>query len=319
MPAETIGTALQWGGLLALILGLLAVDLGLLQRRERRGRGAGAGAALAWSGAWTAVALLFNLWVRLRFGRRAGLEFLAAYLVERALSFDNLFVFLLIFSYFSVPRPEQSRVLHWGILGTVALRGIFIALGAVLLARFEMLFFVLGAFLVYSGIKLIRRGEMRVAPERNPVAALFRRLVPLTAGFRGKSFLVREGGRILATPLLLVLVMIEATDLAFAVDSIPAVFGVTRHPYIIFSSNIFAILGLRSLYGLLAALAHRFGYLVHGIGLVLVFIGAKMLAARWIDIPIELSLAIVAAVLVLAIAASWLYPRNPRNDDVARR
>jgi tellurite resistance protein TerC len=305
------GSPLQWGVFFALIAGMLALDLGVLNRREHR---VGLREALVWSVVWTLVGLAFNLWVGAHLGRQAGLEFLAGYVIERALSFDNLFVFVVLFNYFAVPAEQQHRVLFWGILGALVSRGLFIALGTALISHFEWLLFVLGAFLVYTGLKIFRDEEPEVHPEKNPVLRGFRRFVPLTANYRGKRFLVREDGRLKATPLLMVLAVVECTDVVFAVDSIPAVFGVTRNAFIIFTSNIFAILGLRALYFLLAAMMPRFRYLGYGVGLVLVFVGAKMLGHRWLEVPTGISLGIVLGVLALAILASLLRPEPPAAE-----
>jgi tellurite resistance protein TerC len=226
MHPPAAGSPLQWGIFFALIAGMLALDLGVINRREHR---VGVREALVWSVVWTAVGLAFNLWVNAHLGRQAGLEFLTGYVIERALSFDNIFVFVVLFNYFAVPAEQQHRVLFWGILGALASRGLFIALGTALISRFEGLTFVLGAFLVYTGVKIFRDEEPEVHPERNPVLRAFRRFVPLTANYRGKRFFAREDGRLKATPLLLVLVVLECTDVVFAVDSIPAVFGVTRN------------------------------------------------------------------------------------------
>ncbi|MEA2693121.1 MAG: tellurite resistance protein TerC, partial [Acidobacteriota bacterium] len=296
MPT-TIGSPLLWGLFLLLVLVLLALDLGVIHRRVHR---IGIREAVVWSVVWTLTALLFNLWLAWKFGHRAGVEFLAGYVIERSLSFDNIFVFVVLFNYFAVPDYLQHRVLYWGILGALASRGVFIGLGAALLAHFHWLIFVLGAFLVYTGVKVFRGAEVEVEPGKNPVLRLFQRFVPLTSEYHGKRFLVRREGRRLATPLLLVLVVVEATDVVFAVDSIPAVFGVTQDSFIVFTSNIFAILGLRALYFLLAGLMTQFHYLGYGLGLVLAFVGAKMLLQPWIAIPVEGSLAVVLAILALA-------------------
>jgi len=297
----TIGTPLLWGGFLALVLALLALDLGVFNRRERRIE---MREAIVWSIVWTLLALAFNAWIYLRFGRAPGLEFLTAYIIERSLSFDNLFVFIVIFNYFAVPAELHHRVLFWGILGALVARGLFIGLGAALLSRFEWLVYLFGAFLAYTGFKVLRDQETRVHPEKNPVLLLFHRFVRMTSDYRGKSFLVSEAGRLSATPLLLVLLVIETSDVLFAVDSIPAVFGVTRDAFIAFTSNIFAILGLRALYFLLASLMHRFGYLSYGLGLVLIFIGVKMVGHDWFQIPVEISLGIVLALLAGSIGLS---------------
>jgi tellurite resistance protein TerC len=302
---DDAGTLGEWGAFFALVLALLALDLGVLHRRERR---IGFREALAASIVWTLVGLAFNAWVWRAHGHGPGVEFLAAYVIERALSFDNIFVFVVIFQYFAVPESLQHRVLFWGILGALLSRGLFIALGAALLARFAWLIPVLGALLVYTGIRILSGQETEVHPEGNPVVRLFQRFVPLTPRLDGQRFLTREAGRLVATPLALVLVVVEATDVVFAVDSIPAVFGVTRDSFIAFTSNIFAILGLRALYFLLAGLMDHFVYLNYGLGLVLAFVGVKMLIHRWVEIPTALSLGIVLAILAVSVAASLLRP-----------
>jgi tellurite resistance protein TerC len=311
MPAD-LGTPLQWGLFFALIFGMLALDLGVLNRHEHR---VGLREALFWSVVWTLVALAFNGWIYHRFGSRIGLEFLTGYVIERSLSFDNIFVFVVIFNYFAVPAEQQHRVLFWGILGALVSRGLFIGMGTALLSRFAWLILIFGGFLVYTGIKILLQKETEIHPERNPVLKLFRRFVPLTNHYHGRHFFIRDGqnGRLRATPLMLVLVVVEATDVVFAVDSIPAVFGVTTNAFIVFTSNIFAILGLRALYFLLAGLMHKFRFLSYGLGLVLIFVGAKMLVHDWIEIPIELSLGIVLGILALAVALSLWIPAPPEE------
>ena len=305
---ETIGTPLLLGLFLAFILGMLALDLGVFHRREHQVR---AREATIWTLVWIALSLAFNLWVYLQFGPTKGLEFFTGYVIEKALSVDNIFVFIVIFRYFSVRPEHQHRILFWGILGALVLRGIFIVAGTALLARFDWIILVFGAFLVYTGFKILRAHETEVHPEKNPVFKLFRRFVPLTSDYHGKHFFVREGGRLLATPLLLVLVVVEATDVVFAVDSIPAIFGITHDPFIVFTSNIFAILGLRALYFLLAGLMHKFRYLSVGLGLVLVFIGVKMLIHDWFEIPIVVSLGVVTFLLGGSVLLSLLRPAPP--------
>jgi tellurite resistance protein TerC len=305
---EQIGTPLQWTVFFAMIAGFLALDLGVFHRKERRTT---LREALFWSIFWTLVALAFNYWVYAKFGSKPGIEFLTGYVIERSLSFDNIFVFIVIFNYFAVPAQYQHRVLFWGILGALISRGIFIAMGTALLERFEFLIYVFGAFLVYTGFKILRDKEQEIHPEQNPVVRLFQRFVPLTNQYHGKHFFIREGGRLVATPLMLVLIVVEATDVVFAVDSIPAIFAITLDPFIIFTSNIFAILGLRALYFLLAGLMHKFRYLGVGLGLVLVFIGTKMLIHHWVAIPTNLSLGIVLGILTVAMLASFLRPLPP--------
>ncbi len=306
-----IGTPLLWGGFLALVFALLALDLGVFNRKVHR---VGLGEAIVWSVVWTLVALAFNAWVYFRFGHTPGVEFLTAYVIERSLSFDNIFVFIVIFNYFAVQEELHHRVLFWGILGALFARGLFIGLGTALLAKFAWLIYVFGAFLVITGWKVLREKETKIEPERNPVVKLFRRMFRITESYRGLKFWSRENGLLYATPLLLVLVVIEASDVLFAVDSIPAVFGVTRDPFIAFTSNIFAILGLRALYFLLAGLMHKFGYLSYGLGLVLIFIGGKMVIHPWLEIPIELSLGIVIVILGASVVISLLLPPKAEPD-----
>jgi tellurite resistance protein TerC len=307
---ESVGTPAQWAAFFALIVAMLAFDLGIVHRKEHT---VGLREAAFWSVVWTIIALIFNGWVYYEFGSQLGLEFLTGYIIERSLSFDNIFVFIVIFNYFAVPREHQHRVLFWGILGALISRGVFVVMGAALIARFEWLILVFGAFLVYTGIKILRQNETEVHPEKNPMVLLFQRFVPLTAQYHGKHFFVRQAGRWVATPLMLVLVVVEATDVVFAVDSIPAVFGVTRDPFIVFTSNIFAILGLRALYFLLAGLMHKFRYLSYGLGLVLVFVGVKMLIHEWVVIPTWLSLGLVLLILTVAIVVSLLRPAPPET------
>jgi tellurite resistance protein TerC len=303
-----IGTPLQWGVFFALVGVMLALDLGVFHRKDRR---TSLREALFWSIFWTILAFVFNYWIYSKFGSETGLQFLTGYVIERSLSFDNIFVFIVIFNYFAVPAEYQHRVLFWGILGALISRGLFIALGTTLLEKFEWLIYVFGAFLVYTGFKILRDGETEVHPEKNPVLRLFQRFVPLTSQYHGKHFFVREGGRWVATPLMLVLVVVEATDVVFAVDSIPAIFAITLDRFIIFTSNIFAILGLRALYFLLAGLMHQFRYLGLGLGLVLMFIGTKMLIHHWVEIPTNWSLGAVLGILTLAVVASLLRPLPP--------
>ncbi len=305
IAAPSLGSPLQWGLFFAFILGMLVLDLGVFHRKQHR---VGIREAVVWSIVWTVLALIFNFWIYREYGNQAGLEFLTGYVIERSLSFDNIFVFIVIFNYFAVPSEYQHRVLFWGILGALISRGIFIALGTALITRFDWLIFVFGAFLIYTGWKILKEKDTEVHPEKNPVVKLFQRFVPLTPRYHGKHFFVVEAGRRLATPLMLVLVVVEATDVVFAVDSIPAVFGVTTDPFIVFTSNIFAILGLRALYFLLAGLMHKFVYLSYGLGLVLVFVGAKMLLHDWVHIPVEWSLGVVGALLAGSVVVSLLRP-----------
>ena len=246
----------------------------------------------------------------MHFGKQAGLEFFAGYLIEKALSIDNIFVFILIFSYFSVPAKLHHRVLFWGILGALVMRGLFILAGAALIQAFHWTIYIFGVFLVFTGIKILRKGETEVEPQRNPIVKLFRKLIPMSTGYETDGFFHRHQGKLVATPLTLALVTVEATDLIFAVDSIPAVFGVTHDPFIVYTSNVCAILGLRALYFLLAAFMKKFVYLGAGLGIVLVFIGVKMLLSGFFSISIGLSLATIAVILTGSIILSLVFPQK---------
>jgi tellurite resistance protein TerC len=305
MTLESVGTPVLWIGFTAFVVAMLVLDLSVFHRRAHEVR---MREALLWTGVWIGMALLFNLGVYLGFGARTGLEFLTGYLIEKALSVDNLFVFLVIFAYFRVPGALQHRVLFWGILGALVTRAIFILLGAALLHRFHWVVYIFGGFLVFTGIKLLFQGESEVHPEHNPVLRLFARLVPTVSDYRGTRFSVVEAGRRYATPLLMVLVVVETTDVVFAVDSIPAIFAVTRDPFIVYTSNIFAILGLRALFFVLAGTMNQFHYLQVGLGLVLAFVGVKMLIADVYKVPVGISLGVIATLLAGSMIASLLRP-----------
>ena len=300
-----------YGGFTLFVLAMLAIDLGVFHRKAHE---VSLKEAAAWSAVWVTLALTFNYGVYHFMGAQAGLEFLTGYLIEKALSVDNIFVFVLVFSYFRVPARYQHRVLFWGILGALVMRGAMIAAGAVLIVRFHWIIYVFGAFLIITGIRMALHGETEIEPGKNPVIRLVRRLLPVSDVYHGQSFFATEtiGGRArrVATPLLIVLVVVETTDLVFAVDSIPAIFAVTTDPFLVYTSNVFAILGLRAMYFLLAGVIHRFHFLKLGLSLVLVFVGAKMLLADVIEVPIALSLGVVAFVLVVSVVASLLFPRE---------
>lgn len=307
MGIESVGTPALWIGFLTFVAVALALDLGVFHRKAHAVK---SGEALAWSLVWVTLALVFNIGVYWWFGSERALEFSTGYLIELALSIDNLFVFLMIFSYFAVPSQYQHRVLFWGILGAIVMRIGFILAGTVLIQTFHWVIYIFGAFLVLTGIKLLIHRARSMHLERNLVVRVFRRFVPTTSDFRGTRFLVKEGGRWLATPLLIVLVAVEATDVVFAVDSIPAIFAVTTDPFIVFTSNIFAILGLRSFYFLLAGMISKFRFLNVGLGLVLAFVGSKMLVTEVVKVPVGWSLGIVAGILVLSVVASVLLPQR---------
>ncbi len=290
------------------VLVMLAVDLGVFHRKAHA---VGIREALLWSVFWIGLALGFCGLVYLRFGKEKALAFLAGYLIEKALSVDNLFVFLLIFSYFQVPPLYQHKVLSWGILGALVMRAGFIAAGVVLIQRLHWVIYLFGAFLIYTGVRLGLEEKKEVQPERNPVLRLLRRLVPISPLYEGGKFWVRIEGRLFATPLLVVLVVVETTDILFAVDSIPAILAITVDPLIVYTSNVFAILGLRALYFALAGMMEVFHYLHYGLAAVLVFVGAKMLLADLVDVPIGVALGVIAGVLILCVAASLFW--QPRK------
>jgi tellurite resistance protein TerC len=313
---QSVGSPGLWLGFLCFVLAMLALDLGVFQRRAHQVK---AREALTWTGVWVALALSFNLVVYLWFGADHALEFLAGYLIEKALSVDNLFVFIVVFAAFKVPAELQQRVLLWGVLGALVLRALFIVLGAALLQRFHWISYFFGALLVFTSAKLLVQREDSLDPRKNPALRLFRRFVPSVEEFRGGRFLVTEAGKRYATPLLLVLIVIEASDIVFAVDSIPAVFAVTEDPFIVFTSNVFAILGLRALYFALADIVNRFHYLKPALAFVLAFVGGKMLLATVIKIPIGVSLGVIAGILASAVVLSLLRRRHGALESLAAR
>jgi tellurite resistance protein TerC len=305
-----------WLGFNAFVLALLAVDLGIFHRHAHV---VSIKEAAGWSVAWISLALAFNAGIYHFMGSQAGLEFLTGYLIEKALSVDNIFVFVLIFAYFQVPPKYQHRVLFWGIIGALLMRGGMIFAGAYLIKQFHWIIYVFGAFLVFTGLRMATQKEHDIEPESNPVVRLVRRIVPVTGEYHGQSFFVRQqvGGvlRRVATPLFVVLVLVETTDLIFAVDSIPAIFAVTTDPFLVYTSNVFAILGLRSLYFLLAGVIHKFHFLKLGLSVVLVFVGAKMLLTDVYKVPTAASLGVIALILATSVAASLLFPKEAKAQD----
>jgi tellurite resistance protein TerC len=283
------------------VLVLLALDLGVFHRKDEP---VGIREAVIWSGVWIGLSLLFNLGIWYFAGPTTALEFLTGYLVEKALSVDNIFVFVLLFSYFGTPAKFQHKVLFWGILGALIMRSVFIVVGATLIAHFEWILYFFGLILLVSGWKMFGKQEIEVHPDKNVVVRLVRNVFPVVHGYESDRFLVRRAGKIHFTQLLLVLLTVETTDVVFAVDSIPAVFGVTRDPFIVYSSNVCAILGLRALYFVLAGMMQSFAYLSHGLAIILMFIGAKMIVEPWIHVSIGISLGVVGGVLAVAVAAS---------------
>jgi TerC family integral membrane protein len=308
----SIAGPLAWALFGTVVITMLALDLGVFHRKAHVVRFR---EAAIWSLVWVTLSLLFNVFVYFRFGSDRALEFFQAWLIEKALSVDNLFVFLAAFSYFAVPPRLQHRVLFWGILGALLTRAAFIAIGAALLAAFHWVMYVFGVFLVVTAARLLFGAEEEVHPERNPVLRLFRRIVRMTPEYAGTKFLVKRDGRWFATPLLMVLVVIEATDVVFAVDSIPAVFAVTRDVFIVYTSNIFAVFGLRALCFLVASLVQKLHYLKAGLAFVLAFVGVKMLLADRFRIPDWVSLIVVAGLIGGSALASFLFAPRKVSDE----
>ncbi len=305
-----------WSGFLAFIALMLALDLGVFNRRAHV---VSLREALAWCAVWFGLAMAFNLLVSLKMpvtaGSNPGLEFFTAYIVELCLSVDNVFVFIVIFQYFRVEPKHQHRVLFWGILGAVVMRALFIFAGISLINAFHWIIYVFGAFLVYTGVKLaLPKKADGFAPEKNPAVKLARKFLPVTSHFDGGRFFTKVDGRLHATPLFIVLIVVETTDVMFAIDSIPAVIAITRNEFIVFTSNIFAILGLRSLYFAVSGIMQVFRYLNVGLAVILVFVGGKMLASHYVTIPIKLSLGIIGSVLAASILASVLIPQNRKPE-----
>jgi tellurite resistance protein TerC len=292
------------------VLGMLALDLGFLQRR---GHTVNFREALIWSLVWIGLAGAFAVLVYSRYGHATAVEFVTGYVIELSLSVDNLFIFILIFRFFRVAPEHQHKVLFWGIVGALVMRAIFIVVGIGLIQRFQWITYIFGTFLVYSGIRLFRQHGAGMEPQNNPVLRLFRRWVPTTEDYEGDKFVVRRE-RLYATPLLAVLVLVEATDLVFATDSIPAVLAITLKPFIVYTSNVFAILGLRSMYFLLAGMMELFHYLHYGLAAILIFVGAKMLLSNHYHIPTLAALGVVAGVLLVSVLASLLHPQSQQQQ-----
>ena len=293
------------------VLGLLALDLGVFHRNDHA---VGMKEAAIWTVVWISLALIFNAGIYFFAGSEPALQFLTGYLIEKSLSVDNIFVFVMLFSYFNVPVVYQHRVLFWGILGALIMRGILIGVGAYLIAQFHWVIYVFGAFLVFTGIRMAVQKDEHVDVESNGVVKLLRRIMPITQNYHGHDFFVREAGRLFATPLFVVLLIVETTDLIFALDSIPAIFAVTTDPFLVYTSNVFAILGLRSLYFLLAEVITKFRFLKIGLSAILIFVGVKMLIVDIYHIPIVVSLGVIAGILTLSIVASLVIPAAAETD-----
>ncbi|HEX6063234.1 MAG TPA: TerC family protein [Longimicrobiales bacterium] len=306
-----------WVGFNAFILAMLALDLGVFHRNAHAVK---VREATLWTCVWITLALLFCLWIYQRAGRELALQFLTGYLIEESLSIDNVFVMVMIFSFFGVPARYQHRVLFWGILGALVMRGTFIGLGTYILHAWHPVIYVFGALLVVTGIRLLFKHEQAPDLNSNVIVRLTRRIIHITPVYHGQHFTAIQAGRRVATPLLLVLVMIEASDVIFALDSIPAIFAITDDPFIVYTSNVFAVLGLRSMYFMLGDVVHRFVYIKYGLAAVLVFIGTKMLIADLYKMPVLVSLAFVAGAISLSIAASIVHSRAtvpPAPEEIA--
>jgi tellurite resistance protein TerC len=305
-----MGTPLHWIAFNILVLLAIALDLGVFHRKAHK---IGLREALVWTCAWIALACTFGVGILHFYGRQSALEFFTGYVIEKALSVDNLFVFLVVFRVFAVKDELQQRVLGYGILGALLMRGAMIAAGAALIQRFEWIMYVFGGFIVYAGVHMLIAREAHGHPEKNFLVRVFSKHLRLTKEYHGEKFFTRENGRLFATPLFLVLLVVEITDVTFAVDSIPAVFGITRDTFIVYTSNVFAILGLRALYFLLAEVLEKLEYLKVGLALVLIFVGAKMIAEPWWHISVATSLAVVLGILMVAALISLAVKKETRS------
>src|SRR6202047_845991 len=300
-----MGTPLLWAGFNVFVLASIALDLGVFNRRLHKVSLREAG---IFSLLWVALSIVFGFGILHYFGKQAGLEFFTGYLIEKALSVDNLFLFLVIFRTFAIDERFQHRMLEWGILGALVMRGVMIAAGAELIERFSWVMYVFAAFLLYAGIHVLFAKKEKIRPEENAIFRWASRHLRVSHEYHGEHFFVRNMGKLYATPLFLVLLVVEVTDVTLAIDSIPAVFGITRDPFIVYTSNVFAILGLRAMYFLLAGVLNRLRFLTPGLSFVLLFIGGKMIADPWLHIPDHISLAVVGGILLLALLASLLFP-----------
>ncbi|MEQ8301829.1 MAG: TerC family protein [Cyclobacteriaceae bacterium] len=304
-----------WIAFNVFILVMLVIDLGVFHRKSHE---VGVKEALTWTGVWIALAFCFNVFVYYYFGEKHAFEFLTGYVIEKSLSVDNIFVMVLIFSYFKVPSKYQHKVLFWGILGALVMRVAFIISGVELIQRFHWLIYIFGGFLIFTGIRIVTSGDLQVEPDKNPLVRIAKKLFRVTPNFEGDKFFVRKENMLWATPLFLVVLVVEFTDLIFAVDSIPAILAITNDSFIVYTSNVFAILGLRSLYFALAGIEKYFTYLKYGLSVILVFIGVKMCISDFYKIPIEISLAFIVMTLSVAVLASMvLQAQERKHADVS--
>lgn len=299
-----------WVGFIAFVILLLAIDLGIFHRKSHE---VNIKEALIWSAVWIILALIFNYGVYVFMGEQKALEFLTGYLIEKSLSVDNLFVFIMIFSFFNVKPEYQHKVLFWGILGALIMRAVFIFAGVALISKFHWIIYIFGAFLIFTGIKMLFHKDQEIAPDKNPLVRLFKKFFPVSDQMHGGNFFVRINSKTVATPLFIVLLIVEFTDLIFAVDSIPAILAITNDSFIIFTSNVFAILGLRALYFALAGITKYFHYLKYGLSAILVFVGIKMVIADLYKVPIVYSLLIIMGILLLSILASFVFKKKAKD------
>lgn len=294
-------SAILWTSFNVFVLLMLALDLGVFHRKSHE---VSVKEALTWTAVWITLSLLFNIFVYYHFDKEKAIEFFTGYVIEKSLSVDNIFVIIMIFSYFNVPRAYQHKVLFWGVLGALVMRVIFIFAGIELIHKFHWLIYIFGGFLIFTGVRMLKPGDVKLEPEKNPIVKLIRRFVPVTGAFHQDKFFVRLRGKLWATPLFLVVMLIEATDLIFAVDSIPAILAISEDPFIVYTSNVFAILGLRSLYFALAGIEKYFRFLKYGLSAILIFVGIKMCIVDIYKIPVELSLIVIATLLSVSMLAS---------------
>lgn len=299
--------SILWGAFTVFVLGMLALDLGVFHRKSHE---VSIREALTWTTVWIVLAMLFNIFVYFYFDQQKALEFFTAYLVEKSLSIDNIFVIIMIFSYFSVPAAYQHKVLFWGILGALVMRMIFIFAGIELIHKFHWLIYIFGGFLVLTGIRMVATENKPIDPEKNPLVKFVRRLFPVTESFEGDKFFVKRDQKVWATPLFIVVVLIEGTDVVFAIDSIPAIISISDDPFIVYTSNVFAILGLRSLYFALAGIEKYFTYLKYGLAAILIFVGVKMCISDFVKVPVEISLIIIGFLLAISMIASMLVKKK---------
>lgn len=302
-----IATIYVWIGFLAFVLLMLALDLGVFHRKSHEVK---IKEALIWSVVWISMAMVFNYGIYVFMGEIKAMEFLTGYVIEKSLSIDNLFVFIMIFSYFNVDKKYQHKVLFWGILGALIMRSIFIFAGVALINKFHWIIYIFGAFLIFTGVKMLFQKDEKMDPNKNPLVKLFKRFYPVTDTMHGDRFFVKINAKTFATPLFVVLLLVEFTDLIFAVDSIPAIMAITSDPFIIFTSNVFAILGLRALYFALAGITQYFHYIKYGLSAILVFVGLKMALVDFYKIPVMISLFTILGILVISVVASLLFPKK---------